>query len=92
MSSAEIGFRLGDILENNLIRHDRRAYLWGWVAYRDVFPQTKAHISEVCQIVDSIHGPKNSFDPAVGYVMCQEHNCTDEDCGDYKEMVRFVGY
>ena len=59
---------------------------WGWIVYRDIFPNSKIHVTEFClkttQIVPDGHGDYG-FDATV----CDHHNCVDEFCEDYAEMV-----
>lgn len=67
----------------------RRIFFWGWAAYRDVFPNTRPHITEFCMRVNGVieRSPQNQ-----GWIMlttsCRAHNCTDEYCPDYSEVVQ----
>jgi hypothetical protein len=41
-------------------------YLWGWISYRDIFPETERHITRYCWLITAIGDPLK-FDPnAVG--------------------------
>ena len=62
-------------------------FFWGWAAYRDIFKNSKAHLTEFCtELTISVYG-----DVTTGkgvrflYVSCPSHNCADEDCKDYAE-------
>lgn len=71
------------------IREGRKHfYIWGVVRYRDVFPETSAHVTKFCVYAASITG-----DPLAGYdakanpveiifAHYRRHNCADEDCGE----------
>jgi hypothetical protein len=61
-------------------------YFWGWTAYRDIFRDSKTHLTEYCRKVGPING-----DVTKGggmrfiYAYCGSHNCVDESCEDYAE-------
>jgi hypothetical protein len=74
--------------------------MWGWVVYRDVFKGTKPHVTEFCQTIAALNAepPQNvpvpkSFSIPVGskinfeLLSCPQHNCADEDCKDYAEVI-----
>jgi hypothetical protein len=61
-------------------------YFWGWATYHDVFKSTPEHVTKFCAELTTIHG--NVLSPQVAsrqwvYTHCGQHNCTDEECGDY---------
>jgi hypothetical protein len=68
-------------------------YFWGWMVYDDVFHSR--HVTEFCrhmeppQLVPSAdtQPPKIIF----YFNFCRKHNCTDESCEDYKDMLSLVG-
>jgi hypothetical protein len=67
-------------------------YYWGWMIYRDVFPNTKTHITEFCQRVFSVTvnselGPSSPPQYGISYESCDHHNCIDETCEDYEQMI-----
>jgi hypothetical protein len=72
-----------------------RVYVWGWSAYRDVFPNTPIHVTEFCQFyvnARTVRGEDGR--PSVELISadCNNgHNCTDEGCKDYKEIMRVIG-
>jgi hypothetical protein len=68
-------------------------YVWGWIKYRDVFPDSRPHLSEFCMFsrdvtVDLRDAKKASV--AMKFVACQVHNCSDDDCTDYE--AKMAGY
>lgn len=78
----------------------RKVFLWGWLVYKDVFPRTKFHLTEFCdqlisasfsvpELKPKLAAPKN---PALllEYRGCLTHNCVDEQCSDYDEIVRLA--
>jgi hypothetical protein len=61
-------------------------YLWGWIAYRDIFPGTKTHVTEYCLHLAGI-GINSQHDALIwSWDHCQTHNCTDEYCYDYANI------
>lgn len=64
-------------------------YLWGWVTYRDIFPNTPLHLTEFGRVLRSVginkENPKNPFD--FTWSPCAHHNCADKYCDDYKQIV-----
>jgi hypothetical protein len=80
---------------------DRNIFFWGWVVYRDVFPNTKPHLTEFCQLLVGISLvasseskttviPKDFNKLHMNHNACEQHNCVDEYCPDYNEVIRFV--
>ena len=70
-------------------------FFWGWVVYRDVFPHTKPHLTEFCkQFMELKYLPTANgvlqVDLATGDCPGSRHNCTDEYCEDYKDIVEFA--
>jgi hypothetical protein len=70
-----------------------RHFFWGWIAYRDVFTNSKLHITEFCQelsgiTIDTLNPTKN---PSLVTSECKHHNCEDEYCADYKELSDLAG-
>ena len=70
-----------------------RLFVWGWITYHDIFERTPVRLSEFCDEVTNIKSSTDSFtDPASNItwelVLCSEHNCTDEECRDYKEKTK----
>lgn len=77
------------------VQHQRKGLLvlWGWVAYRDIFTGTKPHISEFCEFIDAVEiFDDKPLEPQFHYSPCGEHNCTDEYCKDYKQVLRAISY
>jgi hypothetical protein len=52
-------------------------YLWGWVAYDDIFGCR--HKTEYCEEIAGL-----STEGQVMFSSCAEHNCADKDCKDYQ--------
>jgi hypothetical protein len=65
---------------------------WAWVAYRDVFPGTKPHVTEVCQKLFGLASNRIFPNPSIGFSLlnCETHNCTDEYCADYDKIAALV--
>jgi hypothetical protein len=78
----------------------RRIFFWGWVIYNDVFPQTPVRLTEFCEEVNGIAVMGSSVTnpnplipkmrPNLNLKECNQHNCTDEYCSDYQEIVSAV--
>ena len=66
----------------------RRRFFWGWIAYRDVFPRTKPHVSEFChELSGSYIAPQKTADVvSFTYSGCRHHNCVDNYCEDYESI------
>lgn len=65
---------------------EKPRYIWGWVLYRDIFPDTKPHVTEFCyrvtkiEKIDIINYSFEKIRP------CTHHNCIDEFCDDYANL------
>jgi hypothetical protein len=68
--------------------------IWGWLAYRDIFPDTNPHVAEFCYTLASIERDasrgNNPTNLGVNFSQCPTHNCTDERCDDYKVLTTYV--
>ncbi len=63
--------------------HSRtRVYMWGWIRYRDVFPNTPIHVTRYCWYVNLsvIPGPNNTSNFISDAHNCEKGNCADEEC------------
>jgi hypothetical protein len=60
-------------------------YMWGWIAYNDSFPDTPIHVTETCELLAGETIVNNQISPA--FALCHHHNCTDDNCEDYKDIV-----
>jgi hypothetical protein len=69
-----------------LLKLERHAYFWGWVAYRDIFPNSTFHLTESCYVLNGISVSPKGGGIQLSFLSCQEHNCTDEYCSDYKTI------
>lgn len=65
-------------------------FFWGWVAYRDVLPGTKRHLTEFCRELRFVGYRSSNQNLSLNFNSCQHHNCTDESCEDYEEMLTMV--
>ena len=92
---ASVGYRVSIPLDDILtvVQQKQRLYMWGWVTYRDIFPETPLRLMEFCrEIINvTIDGPSPA-DPRSNFrwgnsVCSVPHNCYDEDCADYEERV-----
>lgn len=78
------------------IESNRGLFFWGWIVYRDVFKDTKPHVTEICMRLTGVNYPataipKGGFIPAntfpgLTYSGCREHNCVDNYCKDYQSL------
>ena len=90
--STILGARVGSSIK-------KKIFAWGWVAYKDVLPNTKPHLTEICFHLSQIYSslpmrkintqdyaisPKST--PGLTWEGCQEHNCVDTYCKDYKAI------
>lgn len=65
----------------------RGIIFYGWVVYRDIFPNSPEHLTEFCRDLQTLV-LVGTAQAAWGY--CNTHNCSDEDCPDYKERLRIA--
>jgi hypothetical protein len=79
-----------------------RAFLWGWLVYRDTFKDTPKHLTEFCieirdviataEISSDLTKPPDLSDPKTRFTLdpatCPQHNCYDENCSDYTEKTK----
>jgi hypothetical protein len=63
-------------------------FFWGWVAYRDVFPGTKRHLTEFCRELGFVGYRPSNQNVSLSFDSCRHHNCTDESCEDYEEILK----
>jgi hypothetical protein len=64
----------------------RHIYFYGWVTYRDIFTNTPEHLTEFCRELSILIVTQSGIKHDWSY--CTAHNCTDEDCPDYKERIK----
>jgi hypothetical protein len=65
-------------------------YIWGWVIYRDTFKNTNPHITEFCYRLGAFGLSADKKRYLHSWLQCDNHNCTDEDCQDYKNLVALL--
>jgi hypothetical protein len=84
------GIDFKNIKKTKATKITRKMYVWGWVVYRDIFPNTPVHLTEFCQQLAGITVDSKEDTLSVSFTNCKNHNCTDEYCHDYKEVVAAV--
>jgi hypothetical protein len=66
-------------------------FIWGWMTYRDIFRETKAHLTEFCEGLHNITVPDaKDAQPTLDFIACHRHNCTDEQCDDYQQVLKLA--
>jgi hypothetical protein len=71
----------------------KHAFVWGWVVYRDIFPDTELHLSEYCLVFTNPkwsgprHGNTNT-EMRITNLPCQTHYCYDHECSDYSKRIQ----
>jgi len=86
------GMNLGDNFENFTNTHQRDdVWIFGWMVYRDILAATKDHLTEFCRHMEP-PGLITGVPPAIKYNLstCPTHNCQDEYCTDYAEIVAYA--
>jgi hypothetical protein len=78
----------------------KNIFLWGWVRYKDILPDTSFHLTESCYRLSGIgtlpeassadiptqQGENYLPMISLSWSGCATHNCVDEDCPDYKKI------
>jgi hypothetical protein len=75
------------------VNSEQAVFFSGWIAYRDVFPQSETHVSEFCSYIQAVVFGKNLQTGATMQVKtagCSKHNCIDKNCDDYDEILAFI--
>jgi len=66
-------------------------FMWGWVFYRDTFPNTKPHVTEFCNHIDLMaKSTTEEHAYRISGSYCRHHNCVDDSCPDYDSLVKMV--
>ena len=68
----------------------KKLFFWGWVIYKDVFPDTKPHLVEFCQQLSGVLANTKEKSLQLVFGNCPGHNCTDEYCKDYEQIISTV--
>jgi hypothetical protein len=67
-------------------RKERSIYVYGWATYRDVFPHSPKHVTLFCYelIMNTIKADLRdiNYNLSGTLMLCEHHNCQDEDCKD----------
>lgn len=79
------GLNLQDPLASHTPK-GKEFFLWGWMAYKDVFPDSKVHVTEFCQEVLNVKFNPPSVPLQFHTIDCPLHNCLDEQCSDYEKV------
>jgi len=90
MQNIPVDISLADL--ESMSKGVKHAFVWGWVAYYDIFPDTPMRLTEYCvEINHPVWTRKDHTNPKVGVNFdtppCASHNCYDENCGDYRAKV-----
>jgi hypothetical protein len=97
-----ISFYIGNTPITATREYSRKVFFWGWIIYRDAFPRTEPHITEVCKLMTAIafaipKGAKTGFPPVTSnmdvtmqHTDCESHNCEDHYCADYETLVKLA--
>lgn len=71
-----------------------RMFFWGWIAYRDIFPDSPARLTEFCtEMIQVAIDPKKDMEDITNTLAwntqtCRHHNCYDQDCQDYPSRIK----
>jgi len=82
-----MGEELGD-LSHPSPKFDPALFVWGWVAYRDIFETP--HVTEFC--AKMIDAGISKYPPIVqpNWKQCEDHNCIDNYCPDFQTLVALM--
>jgi hypothetical protein len=75
---------------NSTIFSAEKKFFWGWAAYIDVFSDTTLHLTEFCQQLVGVAVSPTANSPILVTKDCKHHNCTDEYCADFKDVINMV--
>ena len=82
---------VGDALSTELGKqwkvdfNTKKVYLWGWVVYRDIFPNTEPHLMAFCSRLIGVTRTKDTF--LLNWTSCEAHNCSDRFCPNYEQVI-----
>jgi hypothetical protein len=81
---------------SHTIESNQRIFFWGWIVYRDVFANTKPHVTEICMELAGVTYPKTAMpqkgfipvdaSPGLRFSGCHDHNCVDNYCKNYQSL------
>ncbi|MGB9236471.1 MAG: hypothetical protein WCC04_18840 [Terriglobales bacterium] len=77
---------LGDIKHLKSFKVKQNVFMWGWIAYRDIFSDTHVHVTEYCLHVNNARVNTVTENVEILADNCTHHNCIDEECEDYTEI------
>jgi hypothetical protein len=75
---------IGSVLKDRSVP---KWYFFGWLVYRDIFQGTPTHVMEFCRVKERSVREGNPPQPHLDWEFCERHNCADEQCADYKEII-----
>ena len=61
--------------------------IWGWIKYRDIFKDTPRRLTEYCYHLRFSGKIVNDIPATYTLENCPTHNCSDEQCKDYKQRI-----
>ncbi len=65
---------------DEVISGRKRAYLWGWATYNDVFPNTSRHVTRFAVWIEVGGNPRDPKQISFTYHYLGRYNCSDEEC------------
>lgn len=76
------------------LHRDRRVgfYCWGWIVYKDILPETKPHLTEFCTHLSAMVLDFKTKTINQRFAGCSNYNCTDENCPNYNQVLKFTEY
>jgi len=87
------GMSLGNQFENfSKARFQKNFVIWSWIAYRDIFPKSRIHITEFCDGFMNAELERSMTTASIQFISrsCGKHNCSDEQCTDYDKIIEVV--
>lgn len=79
---------------NQIEKKTTNAIIWGWIVYRDIFPDTPIRLSEFCvqltnpRWTSSVDHADPAGDILIDNPPCITHNCYDDNCEDYSKRIQ----
>jgi len=63
-----------------IIAGEKSLYMWGWAAYRDVFPNTALHVTRFAVRIIVGGDPTDATKISFTFQFTRRYNCSDEEC------------
>jgi hypothetical protein len=83
-----MGKDLGDLNQMPTQVGDEPLYIWGWVAYRDIFKAP--HVTEFCLEAYEVQIDIRTKVAKLNLSNCLTHNCIDEYCRDFQAIAALM--